>query len=297
MTQSVRIENELLRVEVWPRLGGKVSSIIDKTDGYELLFNFPAEIPTECMYGRPYDSSWYAGWDECFPAVGAGPYVGHPYDHTSIPDHGEVYAIPTTSVPTRDGITTVWHGLRFGYRMTRRLSLNARGLRAEYSAVNLAPFEFRFVWAQHALMSVESPVEFDLPMGAPMRWSHSPSRDVQQPFDWPKVAADADLSRPAQLPVDGGWKVFSLDPISRPAVIHFPQRKRKLEISYHSETVAAYWGLWANTGAWNHQQHLAMEPTTGRYDQLDRAIADNSAARIPPLSTVEWVTEWNLSAQ
>ena len=83
MIQPVRIENDILRVDVWPKLGGKVSSIVDKADGYELLFNFPAEIPTDCMYGKPYENSWYAGWDECFPGNRGGNYVGHPYGCTS----------------------------------------------------------------------------------------------------------------------------------------------------------------------------------------------------------------------
>ena len=39
------------------------------------------------------------------------------------PDHGELWGLPTTAVPTKDGITTVWHGLRFGYRLTRKLYL------------------------------------------------------------------------------------------------------------------------------------------------------------------------------
>ena len=146
MNHPVSFENEHLKVEVWPKLGGKVSSIIDKADGFELMFNFPAELPSECMYGRPYDRTWYAGWDECFPAVGSGNYVGHPYDHIAIPDHGEVYSTPCTAVPTKDGITTVSYGLRFGYRFVRKLTLVDNSLVATYTAVNLSPFDFRFVW-------------------------------------------------------------------------------------------------------------------------------------------------------
>ena len=47
MLHPVTIENDAVRMEVWPALGGKVSSLIDKADKFELLFNFPAELPTE----------------------------------------------------------------------------------------------------------------------------------------------------------------------------------------------------------------------------------------------------------
>jgi len=291
----VTIENEYFKIDVWPKLGGKISSIIDKADGYELMFNYPAELPDESMYGKPYDSTWYAGWDECFPAVGSGNYVGHPYDHIPIPDHGEVYSIPCTAVPTKDGITIVSHGLRFGYRFTRKLQLIENKLVAKYSAVNLAPFEFRFVWAQHALTSMEGGVEFDLPSGAPWRWSHGVAGiEHQKPFTWPMLEGQGDLSAPAKLPVEG-WKVFSVDAITAPAIIRYPKRKRQLEIAYTSETVKAYWGLWLSTGGWSGQHHYAMEPTSGRFDQLDRSIQDGSAGRIPPLGTVEWQTAWTIA--
>src|SRR5690349_5203289 len=114
MSQPVTIENEFLRLAVWPQFGGKVSSAIDKEDGFELLYSIPEELPTRCQYDMPYDAGWYSGWDECFPAVAAGPYTLHPYQGIAIPDHGEIWSLPTTAVPTRDGITTVWHGLRFG---------------------------------------------------------------------------------------------------------------------------------------------------------------------------------------
>jgi hypothetical protein len=291
VSQPVRLENEVLRIEVWPRLGGKVSSVLDKADGFELLFNYPAEIPTVPYYGKSYDSTWYAGWDECFPAVGAGPYVGHPYDHIPIPDHGEVYSIPvTTAVPSANGITTVWNGLRFGYRLTRKLTLTSTGLSAAYTVTNHAPFEFRYVWAQHALFSMESEVELDLPGASSMRWSHTVGDDIQKPFDWPVLDGEHDFSKPSRLRT-GAWKVFGLDPIASAAVLRYPQRKRSLSISY-SGASPAYWGVWINSGAWNHQRQLAVEPTTGRFDQLDRSVSDGSAGRIDPGATQEWRCDW-----
>src|SRR5947209_15555975 len=133
MAHPVLIENEALRMEVWPALGGKVASLADKADEFELLFNYPAEIPTAALYDTAYGNGWYAGWDECFPAVSPSHYVGHPYDGIAVPDHGELWGLPTTAVPAKDGITTVWHGLRFGYRLTRKLYLDGPSVRAEYT--------------------------------------------------------------------------------------------------------------------------------------------------------------------
>ena len=57
-----------------------------------------------------------------------------------------------------------------GYRLARKLYLEDNSIVAEYTQVNLAPFEFRFIWAQHALLAMNSPVELDLSSSAAMTW-------------------------------------------------------------------------------------------------------------------------------
>ena len=197
MTQPVQLESESLRAEVWPQFGGRVASLVDQADGYELLFSYPAELPGGGLYDASYIDAWHAGWDECFPAVAAGTYVGHPYDQIQVPEHGEIWGLPTTAVPSRAGITTVWHGLRFGYRLTRKLSLENDGLVANYVLINLAPFDFHFVWSQHPLLAMEVPMRVELP----------------------KLAGESglDFSNPAALPGRQIWRRFSQAPIAEPA--------------------------------------------------------------------------------
>ena len=186
----VTIENDALQLEVWPHIGGKVSSILDKADKYNLLFNYPAELPESSQYDIPFDKSWNAGWDECFPAIAQSRYIGHPYDGIAVPDHGELWGIPTTAaIPTRDGITTIWHGLRFGYQLMRKLSLDGPSIVADYALVNFAPFEFRFVWSMHALMSLESPVKLKIPGSTAYRFDHDGAgTDLQREFTWPHLS-------------------------------------------------------------------------------------------------------------
>jgi hypothetical protein len=297
MAQPVTIESDALRVDVWPQFGGKVSSVVDKADGYDLLFTYPAEFPTGPQYDMSYGKGWYAGWDECFPAVAPGRYVGHPYEGIAVPDHGELWGLPTTSVPAKNGITTVWHGLRFGYRLTRKLALEDSALTAEYTLINLAPFEFRFVWAQHALLAMNTSVELSLNQDR-LRLSHDArGNDIQRPFEWGKDEPEElrELDHPSAMPPGGGWKVFGGEPITLPLRIGFPYRAngRSLTMSYASaDRLPAYWGIWINTGGWAGHRHFAIEPTTGRFDQLDRAVHDDSAGRLDPLGRRDWTVQW-----
>ena len=302
MNQPVVVENDALRVEVWPQHGAKVSSVVDKADGYELLFDYPSEIPTEPQYDAPYAKAWHAGWDECFPAVAASAYSRHPYAGIMVPDHGELWGLPTTAVPAKQhGITTVWHGLRFGYRLTRKLYLDGPALAAEYTLVNLAPFDFHFVWAQHALLSLTAEARVELPPPAggqvtPFRWSHdAEGHEFDQPFAWPNLGDGLDVSRPASLPPRQGWKLVSAEPIpaSRPAVIRYPTRDRSLRIEYSTgDDLRAYWGVWVNTGGWGGHRHFAVAPTSGQHEQIDRAILDGSAARVGPAGRADWGVRW-----
>ncbi len=295
MSQPVTVENDAVRLQVWPTYGGKVSSMVDKADGFELLFDYPAELPTRPRYDEPFDDSWFAGWDECFPAVGAGRYPGRPYDGIGIPDHGELWGLPTTSVPTRGGITTVWHGLRFGYRLTRKLYLDDSTVLAEYTLINLAPFEFRFLWSQHALMSMVAPAHLDGPAG---RWRYSHDGmgvDHQVEFDWPAVEPDVLLTDLSAFPAGRAWKSFSLDPIGSPLVVRYPGRGRSLAIEYESDDdLPAYWGVWVNTGGWGNTRNFMVGPTTGRFDQLDRAVADGTAGRLAAGGRRDWSMKWTL---
>ncbi len=298
MSQPINIENDSLRMEVWPQLGGKIASLVDKADGFDLLFNYPAEFPERSQYDLPYNKGWYAGWDECFPAIAPSKYVGHPYDGIPVPDHGEVWSLPAIASPVKDGITTVWHGLRFGYRLTRTVHLDGPSVVAEYSLVNLAPFEFRFVWALHPLMSMAAPVELDVPRGMAFRMSHDAlMHEIAGEFQWPATAQGDDLSKPSSLRGGMGWKVYSSHPISAPLAVRYPTRNRRLEIHYSSDDgLPAYWGVWINTGGWGTHHHFGIEPTTGRFDQLDRAIKDHSAGMVEPLGKRTWAVRMTVGA-
>ena len=298
MSQPVIIENDAIRMEVYPHIGGKVASLIDKADKFDLMFDYPVELPTSAKYDVSFDDSWYAGWDECFPAVAPGPYPQHPYEGINIPDHGELWGLPTVAVPTKDGITTVWNGLRFGYRLTRKLHLEASTVIADYTLINLAPFEFRFVWSMHSLMSIASPVQLDVPTPWQYRFSHDAEGvEHQKPVQWPQVEMGLNASDLPSLPANRGWKLFSLDPIRAPVRVNYPLRARSLQIEYASqEDLPGYWGIWVNTGGWAGNQNFAIEPTTGRFDHLHRAVLDGSAGRVPAMGRRDWSVRWTLSS-
>ena len=295
MSLPVTIENDAIRLEMYPHFGGKIASILDKADRFELLFDYAAELPTGPQYDRPYAESWHAGWDECFPAIAPGVYPSRPYAGIMVPDHGELWGLPANATPTKDGITVVWHGLRFGYILSRKISLEGPGIVSQYTLTNLAPFDLRFVWAQHGLLSIASEVEIDIGE-RPCRLSHNAAGDdLDESFTWPASRAGMDFSRPASLPGKGGWKIFTSEPIASAARISYASRGRRLTIDYSSaDGLPAYWGIWISTGGWMGHRHIAIEPTTGRFDAIDQSVNDRTAGRVEPNGKREWTVRWTL---
>jgi hypothetical protein len=298
MTQPVTIENDAVQMDVWPQFGGKVSSLVDKADQFDLLFGYPTEYPERSQYDVPYNKGWYAGWDECFPAIAPSKYIGRPYDGIMVPDHGEIWSLPTTAVPAKDGITTVWHGLRFGYRLTRKLFLDGAAVVAEYTLINLAPFEYRFIWATHPLFSMTVPVELDVHGSPRFRLSHDAiGHEIQKEFTWPVTEEEGEnLAKPDELPAKLAWKVFSSLPIMSPITVKYPTRNRRLTMEYKSDDgMAAHWGIWINTGGWGAHRHFSIQPTTSRFDQIDRAIKDGTVGSVAPMGKRAWSVRMSLS--
>jgi hypothetical protein len=152
----------------------------------------------------------------------------------------------------------------------------------------------------HSLMSMKSSVQLDLASASSspqFRFSHDEMGvDHQQPFDWPMISPDVNVSDFSLIPQRRGWKMFSMQPISSPMVVRYPARGRALTIEYFSEeNLPAHWGIWINTGGWAGNRAFSVEPTTGRFDQLDRSVGDNSAGRVGPMGRCEWSVRWTLS--
>jgi hypothetical protein len=146
-------------------------------------------------------------------------------------------------------------------------------------------------------MSMASPVELGTGDVRQFRLSHDHSGTViDREFKWPREPGGEDLSKLAGLPARRGWKSFSVEPISSEIEVRYPGRGRSVKMSFGSDDgMAAYWGICIGTGGWGGHNHFAIEPTTGRYDQLDRSIQDDSAARVAGFGRRDWAIKWVLA--
>src|SRR5512132_4164736 len=82
----LRLENELLRVDILPEIGGWIWSLYHKPEDREYLWHNPRIKPAVVPPGTGYDDVFAGGWDELFPSDSRLEYEGEVY-----PDHGEYW--------------------------------------------------------------------------------------------------------------------------------------------------------------------------------------------------------------
>ena len=101
--QVVRLENDLLCIDVLPELGAKIFNFVHKPSGRNLLWHNPTLPPAGQHYGAAFDDNWSGGWDELLPNDLPRPEAP---GGDLLPDHGEFWSQAAdweivTSSPTR----------------------------------------------------------------------------------------------------------------------------------------------------------------------------------------------------
>lgn len=279
-------------VTVLPTWGAKIASLLD-SDGREWLWHnpyLPWQLPNAATsYVREADMG---GWDECFPAVGPGPYPLAPWQGRPIRDHGEVWAHAWQAEAAGDSLRCVTKGDEFPYRLARtiRLAPDEPAFELVYELTNLSKAPFAHLWCAHPLLAIKPGMQLLLPAGSPVRTT---SRALPARFTWPR-AGELDLSQaPAH---DAGWAAkLYVGPLTEGwAALRDPETGRELRFEF-DPTEVPYVGLWLNYGSWSGAgsapyYNLGLEPCTGAPDDLASAVdpAWNAFATVAGRSTRTW---------
>lgn len=279
-------------VTVLPTWGAKIASLLD-SDGREWLWHnpyLPWQLPNAATsYVREADMG---GWDECFPAVGPGPYPLAPWQGRPIRDHGEVWAHAWQAEAAGDSLRCVTKGDEFPYRLARtiRLAPDEPAFELVYELTNLSKAPFAHLWCAHPLLAIKPGMQLLLPAGSPVRTT---SRALPARFTWPR-AGELDFSQaPAH---DAGWAAkLYVGPLTEGwAALRDPETGRELRFEF-DPTDVPYVGLWLNYGSWSGAgsapyYNLGLEPCTGAPDDLASAVdpAWNAFATVAGYSTRTW---------
>jgi hypothetical protein len=291
--QVVRLENNLVCVDVLPELGAKIWNVVHKPSGRNLLWHNPHLPPERQAFGAHFDDTWSGGWDELIPndiptEVSYG---------DSLPDHGEVWsqASEWTVLPPAEGCAAarfvnysrVWP-TRFEKTITLRPGESF--FRVKYRYTNLAAFPFDFLWNIHPALAISPFSRLDLPArrGLTDPWS----TDLFEPwteYEWP--IATSKTGQPVDMrnvPPQTNWSDHHYLPDVSAGwyAVTDTQAKVGFGIAFPTQVLPHLW-LFRAFGGWRGLYTLIVEISSGYPHRLGIARQQGSCGHLEPGQMVD----------
>ncbi len=292
------LENDQLHLIFLPTYGCKLASLISKKTRREFLFQSEWEKLNVPTYGALFSEYDCSGFDEVFPSIDPCPYPDGPFQGTSVPDHGEVWALPWACAFSPDGksLKSFVQSQRFPYTLSRSVTLKGNEILFEYCAENTAEIEFKFIWTPHCLLACSPATRLLIPNNLTeiMTVEHSTKHlgpwGTRHPYP---LTTDIhgrviDLAVTEPITANNCEKFYFTKPnLAGWCGIEHTDTREQLIFTYPPEKVP-YLGVWKTQGGYRGDYNIALEPCTGVYDDLYAANKIRRAAIIPPKGKYTW---------
>lgn len=294
------LENEFLKLSVLKAFGAKIASIYHKPMGFEFLHqpvkqSYDVPVYTEAEGKPSIDFSHYdtSGLDECFPTIDACSYEGQAKTY-HLADHGEIWysegnhRIEAHALPRGIGkelaedeeqyaLISEFDLKTMPFHFKRAVVLQDASIVLDYEVQNHGEEELPFLWALHGLARLEKDTELILPEGELLNV-------MNEDYDFDSF----DKMLIAQYPKNAMVKFYLEHPVDtgKASILY---AKQNLRVNYKWKVKdAPYLGVWVTTGGFKKEKNLAIEPCTGFYDSVTRAVEENKILKLKPGEKKKW---------
>lgn len=266
--RSVVLENQFLRLVIFPQAGAKIWQITYKPLDADLLWNNPRIPPARLPSNSRYDDVWSGGWDELFPNDELSVIEGESY-----PDHGELWtgewdAEPwsrSDEVGARLRYTTPISSIEV--EKTIRLRRDQPRIEFQHRFTNRGRTAFPFLWKLHPAMAVTPQHRIDFP---PMQVALEPAfpgtlAGADELSQWPLIktpGGDIDLRR--VTPEDARQLYFFYGAQMKGNWCALTNTATGLAcgLQFDPKVFPCCW-LFATYGGWRNYNVAVLEPCTG----------------------------------
>ncbi|MGO9307881.1 MAG: hypothetical protein ACLQDL_02520 [Spirochaetia bacterium] len=275
---AVELETEWLKAIVLPELGGKIISLLNKTNGFDCTF----VNPFTGLVRYPYDAAYVTtdcGIGDLFPSIAVGFHTDGPWKGIPLPDKGEIWTQPMETVVLPAGLAQTTFGVRFPYRFVRKLEICEHRIILDYTLENLCPFDFKYIWSLQPHLRISGNMEI-VAAGTPsfyVDWSRNHSFEAQERlYSWPRAhAADSDreidFSRIGAM--TGDAEKLYLTGLDQGVVsLHYDDEREAVTFRFDPSLIPNC-GLWINKEGWpiegNRTKLVAIQPCNCMSDFFD----------------------------
>ena len=289
--RPVVLENDLLRIIVFPELGAKIYSLIYKPLQEDILWHNPAIKPAIVSPSSPFDDVWCGGWDEIFP--NDAPCI---VDGKHYPDMGEVWSIPwahslirNREHPPSATLQTSVRNEATPCKLTRFLTLRdgESSVHVRYLLENFGDKPLRFLWKLHPAFDINETCTIEIPASTGIidpRYRHLYS-DHRAMYKWPYATnsegREIDVSRVPPSTEQTCSLHYVTDLKDGVAKFNNPKRNLSVTIRFPKEIFDNVW-LFLAYGGYRSLYTAVIEPSTSYPYDLGEAIREGHCSRLDP---------------
>lgn len=270
-------ENDRIKFQIAPALGGKILSIYNKSLEKEFLWRNGNLSLQVCKPGTDYELNFWGGIDELIPND-----IPEKIDSLSYPDHGELWTTPL-EYGCSDGKISVYGKLKLSelyYQKTMYLEAKSPVIYLEYKIRNESNDKRNFLWKLHAALAVEEGAR--LVTGArkaKIVYPETSRFKSFEEFDWPKIE-NTDVSI---APFNNNTMDFFYLYNIQEAEMKFisGQADHLFSYSYNKEVFPYQW-YFASYGGFLGHYTVILEPATNMPASVNEAMALKQCCGLEP---------------
>ncbi|GGH03456.1 hypothetical protein GCM10007415_44580 [Parapedobacter pyrenivorans] len=278
------MENDHLRVDVIPALGGKISSVFNKEYKKEFLWHNEKLDLQENRPGDDYDSHFLGGIDELLPND-----LPEEIDGTAYPDHGELWTCRLEHAVSENAVSVYGvlplSGLH--YRKTVCLETGTAKIKLTYHIINESGERRRFLWKLHAALRIAPGDRLVTPARQAKVVNLAASRfgDPGE-FKWPVIAGvDASV-----VPEKNGTMDFFYLYDSPAGEMALLSENGKCRFSYlYDQRVFPYQWYFASYGQFRDHYTAILEPASAMPVQVNEAADRGQCSVLEPGESIDTV--------
>jgi len=293
---SYILENANLRILVLPERGGKIVSLMNKTNSSEWLW--PPENDERGPAGTgEFNAREAFGFDEMFPNIVPEWRKDLPEGEGQLPDHGEVWRRSWKTLSYDSSrIDLAVRGEVLPYEFYRSIKLQENRLHLTYRVENRSSQAIPALWTPHPLFSFFSDTELLVPPCVKSILQAMDDGPLGRNGAFHKLGADGfvdgagSLFRPGELPEGSAFKFYAAAALEE-GWCGLRDRRGTLMMRFPVRTLP-WLGFWINKGGWGGQYNLALEPATAPMDSPGASEAMDIPARWEGKEVKQW--EWEI---
>ena len=272
-SETYRIENDILKIEVLKEFGAKIASLIHKESGFEFLFQ-----PTLKKYDNPlYGDAFYkydtSGIDDTIPTIDI---CNYPNSDIVLKDHGDVWAQEWDYSIVEDSLICVVKIESLPLKLQKSIKIVGNSIQINYELFNLSNDDTMYLWAFHGLNVFNEHTE--------MFFSHNGEilnviDGKNYDFDYKALKNYADKSEN---------KFYFVDEIEKGYCgLDYVDEGLKYILEYDTD-INKYLGVWITKGGFKGEYNCAIEPASGFYDSLEHSYENDRYSVVKGNDSVKW---------